>query len=163
MVLLGIVAAAAARPSGPIAAPAVAAYAAPSVGTYAAPAVGTYAAPAVATYAAPAVAAYAAPAVATYAAPAVAAYAAPAVTAYAAPVATAVTKTVHYASTPVVTGYTSQVKLRTFSKARVDWDDVKTDSIQSLQKYERELLVEKFQSPVRPSDKIRIRVKKIID
>jgi hypothetical protein len=60
--------------------------------------------------AAPAVAAYAAPAVTAYSAPAVAAYAAPAVTAYAAPVATAVTKTVHYASTPVVTGYTSQVK-----------------------------------------------------
>ena len=90
VVLLGIVAAAAARPDllhGRIAAPAVAAYAAPAVATYAAPAV------------------------ATYAAPAVAAYAAPAVTAYAAPVATAVTKTVHYASTPVVTGYTSQVKL----------------------------------------------------
>jgi hypothetical protein len=45
------------------------------------------------------------------AAPAVAAYAAPAVTAYTAPVATAVTKTVQYASTPVVTGYTSQVKI----------------------------------------------------
>jgi hypothetical protein len=73
------------------------------------------------------VATYAAPPVATYAAPAVAAYAAPAVTAYAAPVATAVTKTVHYASTPVVTGYTSQVKLWTFTKGRVEWDDVKTD------------------------------------
>ena len=71
---------------------------------------GGIAAPAVAAYAAPAVAAYAAPAVTAYSAPDVAAYAAPAVTAYAAPVATAVTKTVHYASTPVVTGYTSQVK-----------------------------------------------------
>jgi hypothetical protein len=45
------------------------------------------------------------------AAPAVAAYAAPAPLAVAAPVATAITKTVHYASTPVVTGYTSQVSL----------------------------------------------------
>jgi hypothetical protein len=67
----------------------------------------------------------AAPAVAAYAAPAVTAYAAPAVTAYAAPVATAVTKTVHYASTPVVTGYTSQVKLRTFSKGQVDGKNLK--------------------------------------
>ena len=133
VVLLGIVAAAAARPSGSIVAPGVAAYAAPAVATYAAPAV--------AAYAAPAVAAYAAPAVATYAAPAVAAYAAPAVTAYAAPVATAVSKTVHYASTPVVTGYTSQVKLWIFSKGRVNWDEEnKGFCIQCLPKYERGLI-----------------------
>ena len=75
----------------------------------AAPAVAAYAAPAVATYSAPAVAAYAAPAVA---APAVAAYAAPAAAVVQAPVATAITKHVHYASTPVVTGYTSQVSIK---------------------------------------------------
>jgi len=137
VVLLGIVAAAAARPSflqGPIAAPAVA----------------TYAAPAVPTYAAPAVAAYAAPPVATYAAPPVAAYAAPAVTAYAAPVATAVTKTVQYASTPVVTGYTSQVKLWTFSKGQVDWNDVKKRFLFSASRHTKEnWFVEKFQSSAR--------------
>jgi hypothetical protein len=79
-------------------------------GGIAAPGVAAYAAPAVASVAAPALAAYAAPAVASVAAPALAAYAAPAVASVAAPVATAVTKTVHYASTPVVTGYTSQVR-----------------------------------------------------
>jgi hypothetical protein len=65
---------------------------------------------AVGAYSAPALASVAAPALAAYAAPAVASVAAPALAAYAAPVATAITKTVQYASTPVVTGYTSQVR-----------------------------------------------------
>jgi hypothetical protein len=100
VVLYALVAVATAGPGilhGGFAAPAVAAYAAPAA--VAAPGLTAYSAPAVASLAAPAVTAYSAPA----------AIAAPAVTAYAAPVATAITKTVQYASTPVVTGYTSQV------------------------------------------------------